>query len=84
MTMFRCKACGGNTFKMVVQPHFQGSLEIYSSAADDVMIRVGTQEFVADLAFINRFAACQDCGQTHQWEYFYPHAEEAATQRAQG
>lgn len=82
--MFRCKTCGCHGFKLVVQPDFNGNIEIYTNGHEDVMIRVGKQEFVADLAFINRFAACEECGQTRQWEYFYPMAEETAQRRSHG
>ena len=36
--MFKCKACGAITFKLVIDPNFDGRVDVTTNAHDDVMI----------------------------------------------
>ena len=72
--MFQCQACGSLEFNLMVQPSFQHSIVVETTADDDVLIKAGQQQFIADLAFINKFGACAQCKATKQWQYYYPKA----------
>lgn len=70
--MFQCKTCQSTEFKLVVQPQFDGNIDIHTNEHDEVLIKAGSQEFIADLLFMNQFAVCKRCNGIKQWEYFFP------------
>jgi hypothetical protein len=75
--MFKCKVCGATEFNFALNPDHKGPAPIVSqNEHDDVLIRVGEREFIADLAFMNQFAVCI-CGEIRTWEYFYPKVKTA-------
>ncbi len=69
--MFQCQACGSQEFQLMMQPGMDAEVAITINEHQDVEITVNSQRFVADLAFMNQFAACADCSTTKQWDYFY-------------
>ncbi len=75
--MFKCKTCDSTEFQLVVQPQYQGSVQVGCNEFNEVVVTVNNQEFVADLMFMNQFAVCQNCGAIKCWEYFFPGNREA-------
>jgi hypothetical protein len=69
--MFQCQACGCQEFKLMMQPGTEADVSIAINEHQDVEITVNGKRFVADLAFMNQFAACTGCSATKQWDYFY-------------
>ncbi len=78
-TMFKCNACGSTEFKLMLQPSFQGKVDIYNNENSDVVVKVNDKEFVADLMFMNQFAVCADCEAIKSWSYFFPKENEPAS-----
>ncbi len=72
MTMFRCKKCAATEFKLMLQPAFEGKVDIAHNENQEVVIRVEGKEFLADLMFMNQFAICKECDAINQWEYYFP------------
>ncbi len=72
--MFRCKDCESTEFHLVLNPAFEGSVEVTTNPHDEVLVRANGQEFIADLMFMNQFAVCSNCGAIKQWAYFFPKA----------
>lgn len=70
--MFKCKECSSTEFQLVVQPEYEGLVEISENEHREVVVRAGSQEFIADLMFMNQFAVCRNCGSIKSWEYFFP------------
>jgi hypothetical protein len=66
----------------MLQPGFQGNVRIRNNEFHEVVVSVGSQEFVADLMFMNQFAVCKECGAIKCWEYFFPGAPEESQQAA--
>lgn len=56
----------------MTQPGMDADVSIRVNEANDVEIHVNGQRFVADLAFMNRFATCANCHAKHCWDYHYP------------
>ncbi|HEY9744671.1 MAG TPA: hypothetical protein V6C99_00480 [Oculatellaceae cyanobacterium] len=73
--MFQCKNCRSNEFQLMLQPNYQGTVEVGCNEFDEVVITVNQQTFIADLMFMNQFAVCQDCGAIKSWDYFFPEPE---------
>jgi len=71
-SVFQCQACQCTEFELQVQTSVSTPVHIETNEHDDVVINVGNQRFVADLAFINRFGSCAQCGAKKQWTYYYP------------
>lgn len=69
--MFKCKECGSTEFKLVVQPGFNGQVEVSQNEFNEVVVTANQQEFIADLMFINQFAVCRQCEAIKCWEYFF-------------
>ncbi len=69
--MFQCQACKSQEFTLMMQPDKKADVSIAINEHQDVEITVNGQRFVADLAFMNQFAACAECSATKQWDYFY-------------
>lgn len=61
----------------MLQPSFQGKVDITTNANNEVMIRVNDKEFLADLMFMNQFAVCASCDAIKSWEYHFPSEEDA-------
>jgi hypothetical protein len=80
--MFKCKACYSTEFQLMLQPGFQGNVLIRNNEFHEVVVSVGSQEFVADLMFMNQFAVCKECGSIKCWEYFFPGSAEDRQQAA--
>lgn len=74
--MFKCRACGAHEFQLMLNPSYQGSVEITANEHDEVVIQANNREFIADLMFMNRFAMCH-CGAIQQWEYYFPNLHPA-------
>lgn len=55
----------------MMQPNAAAEVRVETNTAQDVEIHVNGKRFVADLGFMNRFAACAECDATKQWNYFY-------------
>lgn len=72
--MFKCRECGCTEFKLMLQPSFQGKVDMYHHDNGDVVVEVNGKAFIADLMFMNQFALCQGCEAIKAWEYFYPKA----------
>lgn len=75
--MFKCKECKSTEFQLVVHPDYDGMVEVRCNEFNEVVVTVGTQEFVADLMFINQFGVCRQCGSIKNWEYFFPEQAKA-------
>lgn len=77
--MFRCQACGGTAFALLLQPgQSQQAVRAFCNAHHELLIQVGQRApFVADLPFMNRFAHCSHCNSRHQWQYWFPPANAA-------
>jgi hypothetical protein len=71
-TMFKCRECESTEFKLMLQPSFQGSVDISNNENNEVIIRVNEKEFVADLMFMNQFAVCAACESIRCWDYYFP------------
>jgi hypothetical protein len=56
----------------MLQPSFQGKVNISTNENHEVVVQVNGKEFVADLMFMNQFAICRDCEAIKSWEYFFP------------
>jgi hypothetical protein len=56
----------------MLQPGFEGQVELDLNTEDEVLVRVNQQEFIADLLFMNQFAVCEDCDSTNSWAYYFP------------
>jgi hypothetical protein len=69
--MFKCKECNSTEFQLVVQPDYQGTLEVSCNEFNEVVVKTHNQEFIADLMFMNQFAVCSSCGSIKNWEYFF-------------
>lgn len=59
----------------MVNPKYQGAIDITVNEYGDVEITVNGKTFTADLMFMNQFALCKGCGEKRQWEYSYPPLE---------
>jgi hypothetical protein len=70
--MFKCKECESGEFQLVVHPDVETLVEISFNEFGEVVVKAGSQEFVADLMFMNQFAVCKGCGGIKMWEYFFP------------
>lgn len=70
--MFRCKECHATEFNLVINPDFKGEVEISTNEHQEVIVRAGGQEFIADLMFMNQFGVCSECGSIKNWEYYFP------------
>lgn len=70
--MFKCKECDSTDFQLVVQPGFKGNVQVRCNEFNEVVVSAGSQEFIADLMFMNQFAVCKGCGGIRTWEYFFP------------
>lgn len=55
----------------MVQKNFQGSVDVSTNEFNEVLVKAGGQEFIADLMFMNQFAVCKGCDAIKQWEYFF-------------
>ncbi len=75
-SMFKCQECGSTQFKLMLQPSFQGAVDIYTNDNKDVIVKVNDKEFVADLMFMNQFAVCSGCEAIKSWQYHYPKEQE--------
>lgn len=75
--MFKCKECGSTEFQLMLQPGFEGLVKISCNEFDEVVVNTGSQEFVADLMFMNQFGVCRDCGAIKNWEYYFPERRKA-------
>jgi hypothetical protein len=69
--MFKCKKCQATEFQLVVQKNVQGEVDVDANEFNEVVVKVGSQEFVADLMFMNQFAVCKGCGGIKSWDYFF-------------
>jgi len=69
--MFKCKECGSTEFKLVVQPGFNGQVDVSHNEFNEVVVTAQGQEFIADLMFMNQFAVCRQCEAIKSWEYFF-------------
>jgi hypothetical protein len=69
--MFKCKDCESTEFQLVVQPEYEGLVEINCNEHNEVVVRANNQEFIADLMFMNQFAVCRNCGAIRSWDYFF-------------
>jgi hypothetical protein len=75
--MFKCKECHSTEFQLVVHPDYEGTVEISCNEFNEVLVKAGSREFIADLMFMNQFAVCKHCGAIKAWEYFFPEAKMA-------
>lgn len=62
----------------MLQPSFQGSVDIYNNDNHEVVVSVNGKEFIADLMFMNQFSVCADCDAIKAWEYHFPKSAEDA------
>ncbi len=76
--MFKCQACGSTEFKLMVQPSFQGEIEISTNANDEVVIEANQKSFIADLLFMNQFALCKACEAIRSWVYYFPNQPDSS------
>jgi len=67
--MFRCKNCGSTEFKLLLQPSFEGNVDVSVNAKNEVVITVNERSFVADLMFMNQFSICKSCDAIGLWAY---------------
>lgn len=67
--MFVCQQCHHHDFELMVQPTATTAVTIRITDVGDVEIQAGSTRFIADLRFMNQFAACAGCGATKQWAY---------------
>lgn len=70
--MFKCRECGSTEFNLVINPDYDGMVEVKVNEHEEVVVLAGSQEFIADLMFMNQFAVCNDCGGIKKWQYFFP------------
>lgn len=73
--MFQCKNCRATEFQLMVQPGYQGTVEVSYNEFDEVVLQVNGKSFVADLMFMNQFAVCKECDAIKSWEYYFPKGE---------
>lgn len=71
-SMFKCRECNSTEFKLMLQPSFQGKVDIDTNENNEVVVKVNGKEFVADLMFMNQFAICRECEAIKSWEYYFP------------
>ncbi|MFN8615139.1 MAG: hypothetical protein U0003_04425 [Vampirovibrionales bacterium] len=71
-TMFVCQHCNHHGFELVLHPSVRDKVTLAANEHGDIVITVGTQHMVADLAFMNQFATCSHCGARKQWAYASP------------
>ncbi|WP_373531610.1 hypothetical protein [Vampirovibrio sp.] len=69
--MFKCKKCQATEFQLVVQKNVQGEVQVATNEFNEVIVKVGDQEFIADLMFMNQFAVCKGCDGIKHWDYFF-------------
>lgn len=77
-SMFKCRQCGSTQFKLMLQPSFEGQVDISTNENHEVVVQVNGKEFIADLLFMNQFAICRECEAIKSWEYHFPKNSAAA------
>lgn len=71
--MFQCGECDYSEFDLMVRTDQSTPVSVSTNQHDEIVIRVGQRPpFVADIAFMNRFASCRHCGTTGMWRYWFP------------
>lgn len=84
-SMFECQTCGSRCFHLMVQPELREQIQLFTNAHQELLIQVGKQPpFTADLAFMNRFATCQDCGSVGEWDYHFDDIDSHAVTDSEG
>lgn len=78
--MFRCSHCGSPEFRLMLNPEFEGAVDIGVNEHQEVIIRSDEDEFIADLGFMNEFASCGDCEAVGDFEYYFPPENQKPTE----
>jgi hypothetical protein len=54
----------------MLQPSFQGNVDVSLNAKQEVVITINEKSFIADLMFMNQYSVCKSCEAIGIWAYF--------------